>query len=314
MFMKTVLALLLLASLCGVADSQSARSYSTGKPSINLGVAPYTYKDLTVDQMLERIRDLDVRFMGVKTFMVKDGVMPGKTQLVDAITDEEIAAFKKKLADSGVSISSVGPVYMTTEAQCESAFRFAKRLGADVLVAVPSERVPDTKAKKKGKKKNVANRKMCEIASACCAKYDIKCAIHNHGPDMPDCYPSAESAYDMIKDLDPRMGLCLDVGHDFRAGFDPAETIRRYRKRIFHVHVKNVDPDVVDVKTGRRIKRNQSRPFPRGKIDLVEVINALAEIGYSGTCEIEYERDFDDNTSAMHENVGYFRGVLDSVR
>ena len=41
---------------------------------------------------------------------------------------------------------------------------------------------------------------------------------------------------------------------------------------------------------------------------------ALDDVGYAGACEIEYERDFTDNYPAMRENVGYFRGIMDSQR
>ena len=283
-------------------------AYTTGCVPFKLGFAPYTYNKYEIDQILDFAQKLDVKYTGIKYFMVKKGVKVDKPDEVRAITDAEIAAFKEKMAKAGVTASSVGPVYMETEDQCRAAFEFTKRMGLKVLVAVPYEFSDDKR------KHRVASRKLCEYAAKCCAEFDIKYAIHNHGPDSPDYFPTGRSAYEMIQDLDPRMGLCLDIGHDFRFGYDPVDSIRRYGDRLFDLHLKNVVPDVVDKATGKILKRNQARPFPRGDIDLVAIAQALKDIGYTGACEIEYERDFTDNLTAMAENVGYFRGIMDSLR
>ena len=292
---------------CGAARARNG-AYTTGCVPFKLGFAPYTYKNYDIDQILDFAQKLDVKYTGIKYFMVKKGVKVDKPEEVRAITDAEIAAFKEKMAKAGVTASSVGPVYMETEDQCRAAFEFTKRMGLKVLVAVPYE-FSDAK-----RKHRVASRKLCEYAAKCCAEFDIKYAIHNHGPDSPDYFPTGRSAYEMVQDLDPRMGLCLDIGHDFRFGYDPVDSIRRYGDRLFDLHLKNVVPDEVDKATGKLLKRNQARPFPRGDIDLVAIAQALKDIGYTGACEIEYERDFTDNLTAMAENVGYFRGIMDSLR
>ena len=292
---------------CGAPRVRNG-AYTTGCVPFKLGFAPYTYKNYDIDQILDFAQKLDVKYTGIKYFMVKKGVKVDKPEEVRAITDAEIAAFKEKMAKAGVTASSVGPVYMETEDQCRAAFEFTKRMGLKVLVAVPYE-FSDAK-----RKHRVASRKLCEYAAKCCKEFDIKYAIHNHRPDSPDYFPTGRSAYEMVKDLDPRMGLCLDIGHDFRFGYDPVDSIRRYGDRLFDLHLKNVVPDEVDKATGKLLKRNQARPFPRGDIDLVAIAQALKDIGYTGACEIEYERDFTDNLTAMAENVGYFRGIMDSLR
>jgi sugar phosphate isomerase/epimerase len=145
----------------------------------------------------------------------------------------------------------------------------------------------------------------------------MRIAIHNHGPDIPYCFPTGESAYEMVKDLDSRMGLCLDIGHDFRAGKNPAETIRKYGSRIYDMHVKNVTFDP---------KKNIARPMPRGDINMLDVVRALCEVNYTGCCSLEYERfpmvgegknkKLDEAVflREVAESVGYFRGVIDCVR
>ena len=45
-----------------------------------------------------------------------------------------------------------------------------------------------------------------------------------------------------------------------------------------------------------------------------KVFEALADVGYSGVCSFEYERDFDNNLGGLAESVGYARGVCDAIR
>jgi len=286
------------AAEASVAKPRAAGVYTTGKDvKFMLGFAPFTYhKYDDFDKILEFAKLHDVQCMGVKYFMVRKGVQVDKPDQVRAITDEEIAAFKEKVAKAGIKISSIGPVYMSTEEQCNCAFEFAKRLGVGIVIGVPF--------KKEGKKR-VANRDLCLYASKKCAETGIKYAIHNHGPDIPELFPTGRSAYEMVKDMDPRMGLCLDIGHDFRYGYDPVDSIRQYGDRLFDIHLKNVSDCT---------KKGRAMQFPRGKIDLVEIAKALKDIGYAGALEIEYERDFTNNVPGMAESIGYFRGVMDSLR
>ncbi len=305
--MKMMTVLAAAAALAGCATiSSNAESvakpraegvYTTGcGVKFMLGAAPFTYHKYDTDKMLDLIKKHDLQCTGIKYFMVRKGVDVNKTDQVRAITDAEIVAFKEKMAKAGIKISSIGPVYMNTTDQCDCAFEFAQRMGVGIVVAVP--------VKMDGKKR-VENRELCEYASKKCAETGIKYAIHNHGPDMPELFPTGRSSYEMVKDMDPGMGLCLDIGHDFRAGFDPVESIRLYGDRLFDVHLKNVSDCT---------KAGRAQQFPRGKIDMVEIAKALKDVGYAGALEIEYERDFDDNVVGMAESIGYFRGVMDSLR
>jgi len=281
-----------------VAQPRPEGVYTTGKNvKFMLGIAPYTYhKYDDFDQILEFAKLHDLQCLGIKYFMVRKGVKVEDTAQVRAITDAEIAAFKEKVAKAGLTISSIGPVYMSTEDECDCAFEFAKRIGVDTVVAVPYKKID---------KKRVANRELCLYASKKCAETGIKYAIHNHGPDMPELFPTGRSAYEMIKGMDPNMGLCLDIGHDFRFGYDPVDSIRRYGDRLWDVHLKNVSDCS---------KKGRAMQFPRGKIDMVEIVKALQDVGYARALEIEYERDFTNNVPGMAESVGYFRGVMDSLR
>jgi sugar phosphate isomerase/epimerase len=136
-------------------------------------------------------------------------------------------------------------------------------------------------------------------------EFDIKYAIHNHGPDMPELFPNAESAIEMIDKMDKRVGLCLDIGHQFRDGKDPVAAILKYQERLHDVHIKNV---TAPTKAGKGIE------MPRGLIDMPAVVRALCKINYAGACSLEYEKDMDKPLLGIAESIGYFRGVMDAAR
>jgi sugar phosphate isomerase/epimerase len=260
-----------------------------------LGVAGYTYNKFSIDETLVFLEKLDVHYLCIKNFHLPFDSTPA-----------QIAEFKKKCADHGVTGYGVGPIYMSSNEEAKKAFDYAAAIGVKTVVAVPTE---EKEMEVNGKKKKVRfhSRARCEYLEGLCKQYDMRIAIHNHGPDIPYCFPTGESAFNMVKDLDPRMGLCLDIGHDFRAGQNPAESIRKYGSRIYDMHVKNVKFDP---------KKNIAVPMPRGEMDLWEVVKALVEVGYTGSCSLEYESFPGKNVKPgikeldVAECVGYFKALM----
>ena len=264
------------------------------KVKFRFGMAGYSCHRLSVDATLDLMKRLDLRYLCIKDF-----------HLPFAATDAQIAEFKQKCADHGVTGYGLGPVYMDTKDKARETFEFAKRVGVKTIVGVPFEM-----KKINGKDTRVESRSLCECVSALCQEYDMRYAIHNHGPDIPYLFPTGEKSWNMVKDLDPRMGLCLDIGHDFRAKADPSDSIRRFHTRIYDMHVKNVLFDPV---------KNLAVPMPRGGMDLWEVVKALVEVGYDGCCSLEYESfpakgvEPGIKETDVAECVGYFKGLMRAV-
>ena len=262
------------------------------KVPFKLGVAGYTYNKFSIDETLAFLERLDVHYLCIKNFHLPFDSTPA-----------QIAEFKKKCADHGVTGYGVGPIYMASDEEAKKAFDYAAAIGVKTVVAVPTEQ---KEIEVDGKKKKVRfhSRARCEYLAGLCKEYDMRIAIHNHGPDIPYCFPTGESAFNMVKDLDARMGLCLDIGHDFRAGQNPADSIRKYGSRIYDMHIKNVKFDA---------KKNIAVPMPRGDMDMWEIVKALVEVNYTGCCSLEYERDFKDNLAGVAESIGYFKGLIKAV-
>jgi sugar phosphate isomerase/epimerase len=131
-------------------------------------------------------------------------------------------------------------------------------------------------------------------------KYDIKLAIHNHGPG-DKVYPSAESAYVLIKDMDKRMGLCIDIGHTKRIGRNPEQDLKDFFDRVFDIHVKDVTKAAKDGKTCI---------IGRGVIDFPPFLKVVKKLNYKGTLALEYEADANDPLPGMMESFGYLKGII----
>ncbi len=239
----------------------------------DLGIASYTFRSFPLDQALAWAQRLRVKKMTLKDM-----------HLPMTVTADEMAAVRAKMTAAGVELSSVGVVYMRNEEQVIKGFEYAKLTGITMMVGVPD---PPFLA--------LAEQKVKEL--------DIRLAIHNHGPDN-NSYPSPESAYTLIKHMDKRMGLCVDVGHTQRLGLDPATECQKYFDRLFDVHIKDVSGSD---KAGTTVECGA------GIIDIPKLIRTLAKLGYKGTLHFEHEKDGKDPFPGLCESIGFVRGVMRTI-
>jgi inosose dehydratase len=271
------------ALLPGAARAQAGAAVNA-QNLFHLGVAGFTFNKFKLDPTLEMLKAVDVHYLCIKDFH-----LPLKS------TDEEIAAFHAKCKSYNVTGYGVGPIYMGSEEEVNAAFAYAKRVGVKLIVGVPFKLVDN---------KRVSSPELLQVVNAKVQEYDFNYAIHNHGPDMPELFPSAESAMALIKDLDKRVGLCLDIGHEFRDGKDPIKVTIEFGDRLHEVHLKNVTgPD----------KKGHAIELPRGAINLPAFVRALRQIQYRGVCSLEYEKDMSNPLTGIAESIGYFRGVMDAT-
>ncbi len=295
---RTFLGTASLAALASYCPSFTAAAAGAKKTvPFKLAMAGFSCHRLNLDRTLNLLKRLDVHYLCIKDFH-----LPFNSNA------QQIADFHKKCQDYGVTGYGVGPIYMKKE-EARKYFDYAKAVGVKTIVAVPNE-----DGIVNGKKQRVASRACCEKLSELCKEYDMRIAIHNHGPDIPYCFPTGDKAFEMVQDLDPRVGLCLDIGHNFRAGLDPVASIRKLHTRIFDMHIKNVTFDP---------KKNIARPMPRGDMNMWAIVNALCEVGYTGFCSLEYERfpprapkgktDPGVYEEEIAESIGYFKGLLKAV-
>lgn len=277
--MVSAAALTLLGTNTRVYAAENIKKNSTLKTpqkedSFHLGMAGWTFHKFDLQKTLETMKQLDVHYLCIKDFHLP----------LDS-SDEQIAAFHQKLAEYSVTGYGVGPIYMKSEAEVDRAFQYARRVGVKLLVGVP-------------------NYELLDYVEQKVRQYDIRLAIHLHGPDMP-MYPNALDIWNNVKDRDARMGMCLDIGHNLRYGSDSLSDLRRYHTRVFDIHLKDV--------TGTT-KADKSVELGRGRIDFPLFVRLLRKYNYTGSVSLEYEKDMSNPFMGIAESVGYFRGVCNATK
>ncbi len=262
---------LMPANIFGQAPGNSPRDDGE---LFKVAIAGYTFVNFNLDETLKMMQEVDVHYLCIKDF-----------HLPLNSNDAEIAAFHAKLAAHNVTGYAVGPIYMKTQEEVDRAFEYAKRVGVKLIVGVPNHEIlPYVEQKVK--------------------EYDFRYAIHLHGPDIK-LYPDAKDIYEHVKDLDPRIGMCLDIGHDARDGQDPIADLKKYKDRVFDIHMKNTTAATKEGKTGE---------IGRGVIDIPAFVKMLRKVKYSGACSLEYERNMKAPLVGIAESIGYFRGVIDATK
>ena len=237
----------------------------------HLGMAGYTFVNFDLDTTFKTMEKLEIRYLCIKNFHLP----------LDS-NDEQIKAFHTKCIEHKVTSYAVGPIYMRSEDEIDRAFAYTQRVGVRLVVGVPNyELLPYVDKKVK--------------------EYGFNYAIHLHGPDMVT-YPDATDVWEHTKDLDPRIGICLDIGHNLRNGCDPVADLKKYHTRVFDVHIKDVT---------EASKEGRSIELGRGKIDFQDFVKSLREVNYTGMCSLEYEKDMKDPFLGIAESIGYFKAVCD---
>ena len=256
-----------------LAQVGSADKGQKSKPKFELGLASYTLREFKLEETLAMTKRVGLKYICFKSF-----------HLVLDSTPAQIRATVKKVKDAGLVLYGGGVIGMKKEDQVHQAFDYAKTAGMKVIVAAPSpEMLPLIEKKVK--------------------QYDIKVAIHNHGPG-DNFFPTPAVALEQIKNLDKRIGICHDIGHTKRYGSDPIAETELCADRLHDVHIKDVS---AANKNGHGVE------IGRGVIDIPRFIRTLIKIEYDGIVSFEYEKDAKDPMAGLAESVGYVKGVLAAI-
>ena len=242
---------------------------------LKIGVASYSLRTMPLEAAIKAIGRVGLSYVSIK-----DAHLPRKS------TPEERRAVAQKFKDAGITPLSCGNIGMSNnEANIRDAFEYARDAGIPTIVCSPDPA-------------------SMPLLDKMVKEFDIKIAIHNHGPEDKR-FPSPYDAWKAVEKYDRRLGLCIDVGHTQRAGVDPAESILKCRERLYDVHLKDLNS---------RQPRAGVTEVGRGALDITSILQALLTIRFAHLVGFEYEKDANDPLPGLAESVGYTRGVLRSLR
>lgn len=261
------------ASLLAAADNSSSPDAAE---DIKVGVASYSLRAYSRKIAIAMTKRMGARYINIKDFHLPMNLSAAELQKARAEFDK-----------AGLTVTGGGTVsfQVDDEADIKSKFDYAKAAGLPLMVAAPTA---------------VTLPKLEKYVR----QYDIKIAVHNHGPEDKH-FPNPQSILGMVKNMDPRVGICCDVGHAVRTGVDITETLRECGSRLLDMHIK----DLTDF-----TKASSQVPVGEGKMPIVAIFKELKKMRYQGAVMLEYEVDEDNPVPGMQRSFSYMRGVLAGLR
>lgn len=256
----------------GIAASipASRRLFAADKPAdLKIGIQSYSLRNYPVEKAIDIIADLG--FEHIEFFDAHYSLNS---------TDEQIAARKKLMAEKKLRASAHGVNGFDKNHDAnKKKFEFAKKAGIKTISADPSEDSFDSLDK-------------------LVAEYDIRIAIHNHGPGAR--YNMVADVLKAIKGHDPRIGACADLGHYIRSGEDPVKVITLLEGRLWGVHLKDFDAPKGNAK---------GTILGKGQMDVPAVMKALRAVKFpdDGALSLEYEENPKDPIAEIKECLAIAR-------
>lgn len=244
---------------------------------VRLGIASYTFRNFdSAHLLIGFMKQLNTPFLNLK-----DAHLPmpvdGRTTLA------QVAAQAAAYRAAGFVLTAAGNITFDKDddADIRPKFEYLKAAGIPIAVCAPThQNLPRLEKFVK--------------------EYDIKLAIHNHGTEDKN-FPSPFDVLAAVKDMDPRIGLCIDLGHSLRAGADVVAAIHAAGPRLYDIHIKDL--------ANASAKESQVA-VGEGVMPVRAIFQALIDTKYAGNVDLEYEIHGDDPMPGVIESFAYMRGVL----
>lgn len=266
-----------LAAGCAIAmhPLRSVLAREARAAGLKLGIQIYSLRGYPVEEAMVHARDLG--FAEIEFF---SGMFP-----LDS-SDDAIAKMVARVQQLGMAISGHGVnAFTKDDAANRRIFEFAKKAGIKNLSAAPT---PDS----------------FDSLNALVKEYDIRIAIHNHGPS--DRFNKVVDVLRAIEGRDERIGACADLGHFIRSGEKPVDVIRALAGRLYGIHLK----DFAEMKESTR-----GVILGKGHLDCAAVFDALIQAKFptDGALSLEYEENEKNPIADIRECFAVAEGALKKV-
>ncbi len=262
-----------LATSSAVPAFPKTASATSGSPLVRLGLASYTFRRFDRAQLIDFMKQLNVFDLNAKD--AKDHLPMDPPEEAKALAD---------YAAAGIRLHAAGTISFAKDEDDDirSKFEYCKRAGISVIVA--GDPAPQTLPR----------------IEKFVKEYDMRFAIHNHGPE-DKIWPSPLTVLEAVKNMDPRMGSCMDLGHTARTGINVIDAIHKVGPRLFDCHIKDL--------TNFHDKESQVA-VGDGILPVRGIFQALAAIQYKGFVDLEYEVHGDNPMPGVISSFAYMRGML----
>ena len=230
-----------------------------------------TLKNQTLFDAINKTAELGLVYLDAAgTQQVSDDIRKPFDQ---NLTDNDIRAVRNKLEDAGVQLYSWSvPKLPGDQKSCKAVYEFAHKMGIRVLISE-------------------AEQKSLPMIEDLNLEYDIRLALGSGSPDSP--YQDPKAALEIAKF--PFIGVCGDVAQWVDAGIEPADAVRIIGKKLFVLHVHDLNKDNKDV------------PWIQGRANLDAMFRSMAaNVKTPVIIGLDYDQEGGPSTMQLKQCVSWF--------
>jgi sugar phosphate isomerase/epimerase len=238
------------------------------EPRLNIGVGTFSYHTVSMDEMITQLTRLNIKEVEMSR---------GEFMLMNPPTPEMCQAARDKFERAGIRCVSYYTATIKDDWDLNLAVRFAHLLGA----------------------RNISGDATGSILHRIDQRFTaegLTFGIHNHWFKQKFAYETIDDVLKGLSGLSQTVGATLDVGQMAACGQDPVAAVRRLKRHLKVVHLK----DVASAGAEHNVL------FGRGVVDLPAVMRELKTAHFKGLVAIEYEKEKNSDQD-MTYLVGYAR-------
>lgn len=249
---------------------------------------------LPVAEQLKLIKEMGVDYADV-TDNHDGGSLGAEYGFAETVSlDSHPLVIKKMAADAGVELTAfcahanlldpVSPDVYSTH-QIIKAIRLAAECGIDHVITTEGDPKTEFGHNLTKAEKIFAIVERLHVPVQWAEELGVKLLIEPHG-EITDNVDDMETLLNRLGHEDT-VGICLDTGNSWLGGAEPIDYIKRFGKRIMHVHWKDMPEEWVE-KRGKEFGCGMAViPLGDGVIDIPAIVNELKAIGFDGATTLE---------------------------
>jgi sugar phosphate isomerase/epimerase len=246
-----------------------------------LGMTAYTFHKYTLFEAIDKTAELGLSYLGGLSFQQVSDQIPKPFDC--QLSPDELRQIRLKLDAAGVRlVTHFYAQIPADEAACRQVFEFARTMGIETLISEPPVESLD-------------------MIQRFCDQYDIKLAIHNHGPEQSPHYWHPDKVLEVCQGRSPRIGACADVGYWMRSGIDPVAGIRTLGKRLLAIQMHDLN---------ELSSEGHDVPWGAGVGQVEQQLRELKRLNIQPSLiGLEYSYDWLDSMPELAESIKFFNRV-----
>ena len=246
-----------------------------------LGITAYTFHKYTLFETIDKTAQLGLCYLGGLSFQKVSDTIPKGFDC--QLSDDELQQIRLKLDAAGVRLLTHFYARIPGDEQgCRRVFEFARKMGIETLISEPPLESLD-------------------MIERYCKQYDIKLAIHNHGPKASPQYWHPEKLVKVLENRDRHIGACPDIGYWMRAGVDPIAGLQTLGDRVHAVQMHDLH------ELG---EAGHDVPWGTGVGRTEQLLEEMHRLGITPTMfGLEYSYDWLDSMPEIAQSAELFNNV-----